>query len=111
MVTFYEFPEQRWRHMGTTNPVKSPFASVRLRTRAGNATSASRVHCSDLASVHGRGETLSQTPRARPFWNMFLTNTASSVHKVRSVPYHRFYGPMTAYRNHILTIDVDLMAG
>ena len=35
MVTFYDFPEQRWRHMGTTNPVKSPFASVRLRTSAG----------------------------------------------------------------------------
>ena len=35
MVTFYEFPEEHWKHLRTTNPVESPFASVRLRTNAG----------------------------------------------------------------------------
>ena len=35
MVTFYDFPEAHWRHLRTTNPVESPFASVRLRTNAG----------------------------------------------------------------------------
>ena len=35
MVTFYDFPEQHWQHLRTTNPVESPFASVRLRTNAG----------------------------------------------------------------------------
>lgn len=35
MVTFYDFPEAHWRHLRTTNPVESPFASVRLRTHAG----------------------------------------------------------------------------
>jgi len=35
MVTFYDFPEQHWKHLRTTNPVESPFASVRLRTNAG----------------------------------------------------------------------------
>ncbi len=35
MITFYEFPQQHWRHLRTTNPVESPFASVRLRTNAG----------------------------------------------------------------------------
>ena len=35
MVTFYDFPLQHWRHLRTTNPVESPFASVRLRTNAG----------------------------------------------------------------------------
>ena len=35
MVTFYDFPQQHWRHLRTTNPVESPFASVRLRTNAG----------------------------------------------------------------------------
>lgn len=34
MVTFYDFPEQHWRHLRTTNVVESPFASVRLRTTA-----------------------------------------------------------------------------
>ena len=35
MVTFYDFPQQHWRHLRTTNPVESPFASVRLWTNAG----------------------------------------------------------------------------
>ena len=35
MVTFYDFPEAHWKHLRTTNPVESPFASVRLRTNAG----------------------------------------------------------------------------
>jgi len=34
MVTFYDFPEQHWSHLRTTNVVESPFASVRLRTTA-----------------------------------------------------------------------------
>ena len=35
MVTFYDFPKEHWKHLRTTNPVESPFASVRLRTNAG----------------------------------------------------------------------------
>src|SRR5262245_9183038 len=35
MVTFYSFPEEHWKHLRTTNPVESPFATVRLRTGAG----------------------------------------------------------------------------
>jgi transposase-like protein len=35
MVTFYRFPKEHWKHLRTTNPVESPFASVRLRTAAG----------------------------------------------------------------------------
>ena len=35
MVTFYAFPREHWKHLRTTNPVESPFASVRLRTNAG----------------------------------------------------------------------------
>lgn len=34
MVTFYAFPQEHWRHLRTTNIVKSPFAAVRLRTDA-----------------------------------------------------------------------------
>ena len=29
MVTFYAFPKEHWKHLRTTNPVESPFASVR----------------------------------------------------------------------------------
>lgn len=35
MVSFYDFPKEQWRHLRTSNPVESPFASVRLRTNAG----------------------------------------------------------------------------
>ena len=35
LVTFYQFPQAHWRHLRTTNVVESPFAAVRLRTRAG----------------------------------------------------------------------------
>jgi len=34
MVAFYGFPQEHWKHLRTTNPVESPFASVRLRTDA-----------------------------------------------------------------------------
>jgi putative transposase len=34
MVTFYQFPQEYWKHLRTTNPVESPFATVRLRTAA-----------------------------------------------------------------------------
>ncbi len=30
MLTFYEFPEEHWRHVRTTNPIESPFAAIRL---------------------------------------------------------------------------------
>ncbi len=34
MLTFYEFPEEHWKHLRTTNIIESPFAAVRLRTGA-----------------------------------------------------------------------------
>ena len=34
MITFYDFPKEHWGHLRTTNPVESPFASLRLRTDA-----------------------------------------------------------------------------
>ena len=32
MLTFYDFPAEHWRHIRTTNPIESTFATVRLRT-------------------------------------------------------------------------------
>ena len=31
MVTFYDYPREHWQHLRTTNPMESPFASLRLR--------------------------------------------------------------------------------
>lgn len=33
-VTFYDFPEEHWIHLRTSNPIESVFAGVRLRTNA-----------------------------------------------------------------------------
>ena len=40
LLTFYDFPAQHWTHIRTTNPIKSTFATVRLRhdKTIGNAT-------------------------------------------------------------------------
>jgi putative transposase len=34
LVIYYDYPKDHWVHLRTTNPVESPFASVRLRTTA-----------------------------------------------------------------------------
>jgi len=33
LTTFYAFPAEHWRHLRTTNPIESSFATVRLRTK------------------------------------------------------------------------------
>jgi len=32
LFTFYDFPAEHWKHIRTTNPIESTFATVRLRT-------------------------------------------------------------------------------
>ncbi len=32
LLTFYDFPAEHWKHIRTTNPIESTFATVRLRT-------------------------------------------------------------------------------
>lgn len=32
LMTFYDFPAEHWKHIRTTNPIESTFATVRLRT-------------------------------------------------------------------------------
>ena len=34
LLTFFEMPSEHWKHLRTTNPIESPFATVRLRTDA-----------------------------------------------------------------------------
>ena len=33
LLTFYDFPAEHWKHLRTTNPIESTFATVRLRTK------------------------------------------------------------------------------
>ncbi len=32
LLTFYDFPAEHWKHLRSTNPIESTFATVRLRT-------------------------------------------------------------------------------
>jgi putative transposase len=40
LLTFYGFPAEHWKHLPTTNPIESTFATIRLRHRRtkGNAS-------------------------------------------------------------------------
>jgi transposase-like protein len=44
LLTFYDFPAEHWRHLRTTNPIESTFATVRLRHRKTKG-SGSRTAC------------------------------------------------------------------
>jgi putative transposase len=44
LLTSYDFPAEHWRHIRTTNPIESTFATVRLRT-VKTKGSGSRVAC------------------------------------------------------------------
>jgi len=33
LLAFYDFPEEHWKHLRTSNPIESTFSTVRLRTR------------------------------------------------------------------------------
>jgi putative transposase len=32
LLAYYDYPAEHWRHLRTTNPIESPFATVRART-------------------------------------------------------------------------------
>jgi putative transposase len=49
LLTFYDFPAEHWKHLRTTNPIESVFATVRLRHRRTKGNG-SRNAC--LAMVH-----------------------------------------------------------
>jgi transposase-like protein len=49
LLTFYDFPAEHWKHLRTTNPIESVFATVRLRHKRTKGNG-SRVAC--LAMVH-----------------------------------------------------------
>lgn len=44
LLAFYDFPAEHWRHLRTTNPIESTFATVRLRTKRTKG-SGSRLAC------------------------------------------------------------------
>jgi transposase-like protein len=61
LLTFYDFPAEHWRHIRTTNPIESVFATVRLR-HAKTKGSGSRSAC--LTMVYKLMESASKGWRA-----------------------------------------------
>jgi len=43
LLTFYSFPAEHWRHIRTSNPIESTFATVRLRTEKVKSCFSSRT--------------------------------------------------------------------
>ena len=58
MVAFDDFPKERWQHLRTTSPMKSPFAALRLGTNAAKrykrVDRAITVICKILMVAEGR---------------------------------------------------------
>jgi putative transposase len=61
LLTFYDFPSEHWRHIRTTNPIESTFATVRLRTVKTKGCG-SRVAC--LTTVFKLRESASKSWRS-----------------------------------------------
>ena len=61
LLAFYDFPAEHWRHIRTTNPIESTFATVRLRT-VKTKGSGSRAAC--LAMVFKLMESASRSWRS-----------------------------------------------
>jgi transposase-like protein len=54
LLTFYDFPAEHWKHVRTTNPLESTFATVRLRTDQtkgclSRQTALAPVGCADIS--------------------------------------------------------------
>ena len=58
LTAFFDYPAEHWRHLRTTNPIESAFATVRLRTRvtkgAGSKTAALAMAYKLLATAQER---------------------------------------------------------
>jgi len=58
LLAFYDFPAEHWRHLRTTNPIESTFATVRLRTNvtkgAGSKDAALAMAYKLLDAAQGR---------------------------------------------------------
>ena len=54
LLTFFDFPAQHWVHLRTTNPIESPFATVKARTRITKGAG-SRNAALAIARSCGRG--------------------------------------------------------
>lgn len=54
LLSFYDFPAEHWKHLRTTNPIESAFATIRLRHRKTKGSGSRRT---SLAMMFKLGQT------------------------------------------------------
>ena len=86
-MTFYDFPAEHWKHLRTTNPIESVFATVRLRHRRTKG-SGSRTAC--LAMVHQLMlSAAKKMAAAQRFRSTARRDRWSSIHRRSQIPRSR----------------------
>ncbi|MBI4179920.1 IS256 family transposase [bacterium] len=72
LATFYDFPAEHWKHLRTTNPIESPFATVKLRTRttkgAGSRTAGLMMAFKLMESAEKRWQKIRGAELAAEVW-------------------------------------------
>ena len=67
LFAFYDFPAEHWKHLRTTNPIESTFATVRHRTVRSKGLPLEQDRARhDLQARTSRREKLESSPRSRP---------------------------------------------
>jgi hypothetical protein len=64
LLTFFDFPAEHWVHLRTTNPIESPFATVKARTQDQGSGIAQGGTGPGLQVGYCCGEALAQGTRA-----------------------------------------------
>lgn len=65
LLAFYDFPAEHWRHLRTTNPIESTFATVRLRhgrTKGNGSREACLAMVFKLAQSRSSTESSARSP-------------------------------------------------
>ena len=83
LLAFYDFPAEHWRHVRTTNPIESTFATIRLRhrrTKGSGSRTASLTMMFKLAeSASSRTDCLVQHRRRTAFGGRVLSSVLQEL--------------------------------
>jgi hypothetical protein len=72
LLTFYDFPAERWKHLRTTNPIEATFVTVRHRTVRSKGCLAPR----SLTPSPKIGDSFS-VPSTGALWQKFTGDSAN----------------------------------
>jgi len=106
LTAFYDFPAEHWRHLRTTNPIESSFATVKLRTRVTKGAGSKKAALAmaykllDAAQRAGAASTAtswsptsSTTSSSRMASASPKTTPTTTQRRTRRSPPERFHAP------------------